>query len=408
MTRKLQWLYLLLALIAFVGVYFYITSAVDAQNNKVRKPRPEAPEQALALSVINAEMGSYAAKITASGLAKPRYALTLTNQVSGRVLSISDKFEPGQLIPKGHVLSTLENADLIRAVASAKNTVANAELALKEEIRQGEQAQAEWQASGFTEAPDSDLVLRAPQLAAAKTELASAKAELANALYDLNNTRLIAPFDALVVNRTLSPGAYLSMASEVGTLYSTDRVEIVIDLANSDWLKLPDTQTLLKTNWPVTIQSVDSPAQWQGRILHVGLHIDEETRMRSLTVALNNPLSQASPLIPGSFVEISLQGKSLDKLWRLPNTALSKKSEIWYLDDDSRLATFETTPRFVDEKYVYIDVPENMQDKTYQVLIQPYNSYIKGTLVKPLSTSSATGQKKGSKVAKNTPKDNAL
>lgn len=389
MTRKLQWLYLLLALASLAGVYFYITSAVDAQNNKVRQPRPEAPEQALEISVMEAKIGSYAAKINASGLAAPRYSLALSNQVSGKVVRVSDQFESGQIVKKGHVLAVLENTELVSAVASAKNTLASAELALKEEIRQGQQAQAEWEASGFTEAPDSDLVLRTPQLAAAKAELASAEAELADAVNDLNSTYLVAPFDALVVERTISPGTYLSVGTEVGTLYSTDRVEVSIDLANSDWLKLPDTQTLLKNDWPVTIKSVDSPAQWQGNILHVGLHIDDETRMRSLTVSLNNPLSQALPLIPGSFVEINLEGKKLDKLWRLPNTALSKKSEIWYLDKDSRLATFETTPRFVDSQYVYIDVPDTMQSNAYQVLTQPYNSYIKGTLVTPkLSTSS--------------------
>ncbi|MBR7889815.1 efflux RND transporter periplasmic adaptor subunit [Marinomonas sp. A79] len=389
MTRKLQWIYLLLALVSIGCVYAYITYAVEEQNNKVRQPRPESPEQALEMSVINVGMGSYAAKITASGLAQPRYSLSLTSQVSGEVSQVSAQFESGQIVKKGHLLATLKNTELDSAVASAKNTLASAELALKEEIRQGEQARAEWEASGFTEEPDSDLVLREPQLIAAQAEVAAAKAELSNALNDVKNTKIIAPFDALVVARSISPGAYLSASTEVGTLYSIDRAEISIDLANSDWLKLPDTQTLLQTNWPVTIQSVDSPAQWQGKILHVGLHIDESTRMRSLTVALNNPLSQSSPLIPGSFVEISLQGKSLDKLWRLPNTALSKKSEIWYLDEDNRLATFDTTPRFVDEQYVYIDVPENMHDKTYQVLIQPYNSYIKGTLVTPIIRASA-------------------
>lgn len=393
MKRFSLWITLILALISIGGVYYYITNALEEQNNKVRKPRPEAAEQALQISVIDAELGSYAAQISASGLVEPRYSLTITNQVSGEISRLSNQFESGKIVKKGHLLATLKNTELASLVASAKNTVASAELALKEEIRQGEQARAEWDASGFNEAPDSDLVLREPQRVAAQAELASAQAALLNAQNDVNNTKITAPFDALIVERLVSPGSYLSAGSDIGTLYSVDRAEITIDLSNSDWLKLPDTNTLLNANWPVTIASIDDNATWQGHILNVGLHIDETTRMRSLTIGLNKPLEQASPLIPGSFVSISLKGKPLDNLWRLPNTALSQKSEIWYLDADNRLAAFETTPRFVDAKYVYIQVPDAMQKTRYQVLVQPYNSYVKGTLVAPIkaSTNSVKG-----------------
>ncbi|MEP3349460.1 MAG: efflux RND transporter periplasmic adaptor subunit [Marinomonas sp.] len=390
MRRLSLWITLILALISIVGVYFYITSAIEAQNNKVRKARPEAPEQALQITVMDAEIGTYASSISASGLVEPRYSLTLTTQVSGEIVQISNQFESGQIIKKGHLLATLKNTELNSDVASARNTLASAELALKEEIRQGEQARAEWEASGFDEAPDSDLVLREPQLAAAQAEYDAAKAELENAQNDLKNTKLIAPFDALVVERSISPGSYLSSGDEVGTLYSIDRAEIQVDLSSSDWLKLPDIQTLLTSNWPVTISSVDDNATWQGKVLSVGLHIDESTRMRSLTISLEKPLEQTSQLIPGSFVGITLQGKQLENLWRLPNTALSQKSEIWYLDEDKRLSAFETTPRFVDSNYVYIQVPESMREGTYQVVVQPYNSYIKGTLVDPVKASTKT------------------
>ncbi len=385
MKRQLKWFILILALLSIAGVYAYINYAVEAQNNKVRQPKPEAAEQALEISVMSINTGTYAAEISSSGLVKPRYALSLTSQISGEVTQLSNQFESGQIIQKGHTLAIIDNSELSSLVASAKNTLASAELALKEESRQGEQAKAEWKAAGFREAPDSDLVLREPQLAAAQAEVDAAKAALNSAQTDLKHAKITAPFDALIIERTISPGSYVSSGDEVGTLYSVDRAEIQIDLSNSDWLKLPDTQTLLQGDWPISIKNIEDNAQWQGKILHVSLHIDDTTRMRSLTVSLEKPLEQTPSLIPGSFVQVTLKGKPLDKLWRLPNTALSKKSEIWFLDENSRLDAFETTPRFVDSKYVYIEIPEDMQQKSYQVLTKPYNSYIKGTLVEPLS-----------------------
>ncbi len=100
MKRFSLWITLTLALISIAGVYFYITSAIEAQNNKVRQPRPEAKEQALEISVIGAKLGSYAAEIKASGLVEPRYSLTITSQVSGEVIQISDQFESGQIVKK--------------------------------------------------------------------------------------------------------------------------------------------------------------------------------------------------------------------------------------------------------------------------------------------------------------------
>lgn len=392
MKRLSLWITLTLALTTVAGAYFYVTSAIEAKNNKVRNPRPEAEEQAIKMTVMEAEMGSYAATVKASGLVAPRYSLTLTNEVSGTVTQVSDLFESGKVVKKGHLLARLRNTELQSDLASAKNDLASAELALKEEKRQGEQARAEWDASGFSEAPDSDLVLREPQLIAAQAEYDYAKAAVSNAQSDLRQTQIVAPFDALIVQRDISPGSYLSSSSELGTLYSIDRAEIQIDLSNSDWAKLSDEKTLLTSDIPVSIESVADNASWEGTIIHVGLHIDESTRMRSLTIGLNKPLEQSPILIPGAFVKVTLQGKQQNNLWRLPNTALSQKSEIWYLDENSRLSTFETTPLFVDSQYIYIDVPDAFQNKPTQVLVQPYNSYLEGTLVSPIKQSTLSSK----------------
>lgn len=384
-----QWVTLLLAGATVAGVYFYVTYAIEAQKNKVQRPRPAPPEQAVALSTTEATAGSFAATITASGLVSPRYALTITSQVSGEIIRLSEQFETGQIVKKGHVLAQLQNSELSSAVASARHNVATAELALKEEIRQGEQARAEWEAAGLLGEPDSDLVLRAPQLAAAKTSVDAAKAALENAQTRLQYSKLTAPFDGLIIERHVSPGTYIGAGNEIATLYSIDRADIKLDLSHSDWLKLPEPATLLSRNWPVRINSIDSNDHWQGKVLSINQHVDATTRMRSLTVSLDYPLEQTPSLIPGAFVTVSIQGKQLDNLWRLPNTALSQKSEIWYVDDSSRLAAFEVTPRFVDSRYIYIQVPDSMRDKTYQVLVQPYNSYLKGTLVKPVNVNTA-------------------
>ncbi|BFM51240.1 efflux RND transporter periplasmic adaptor subunit [Marinomonas sp. THO17] len=339
-------------------------------------------ETAVKVSVIKVQSREYAPIIQGSAVTAPRYSLTLTSQVSGEVIEISPQLEAGKRVKQGDVLAVLRNRELNSAVASAEKNLASAELALKEEVRQGDQAKAEWQAAGFTGQPESDLTWRIPQLAEAEAEVNSAKAALMEARDNLQNTKVLAPFNALITDRNIAPGSYLSSSSEIATLYSTDRVEIALELANSDWTKLPNAATLLAGDWPVTVRSIDdSQANWTGKVISVGQHIDTTTRMRSLTVAVTAPLDQDIPLLPGAFVTVELQGKTLKNLWKLPNSALSQRGDIWFLNEDSRLDYFPTTPLFVDTKYTYILVPEAMRGQTYSVLTKPYNSYQKGTLV---------------------------
>jgi RND family efflux transporter MFP subunit len=383
MKLSSQWVLLIFSVLIAGAAYFYIDSALSKKEFNLGKPLPEKKEEALEVSVLSVSVSSHKSMIKASGIANPRYKLTLNSKVSGEVSKVSDQLEAGQRVKKGDLLVSLNNKELNSAVANAKKTLAGAELALKEEMRQGDQARAEWKAAGFKGDPDSDLVLRVPQLANAQAEVDSAKATLLEAQDNLKHTQIVAPFDALVIRRNISPGSYLSSGGEVATLYSTDRAEITINLASIDWQKLPDMKILLNRSTPVIIHSIDSNDQWQGRVIGMDQHIDTTTRMRGLIVGVDSPLDQTPPLLPGSFVTTQLEGKAIANLWKLPSTALSQKSEIWYVNDEKRLDAFDTTPFFVDSQSIYILVPENLRNRAYQVVKKPFSSYLKNTLVNP-------------------------
>lgn len=383
MKRALPWISLILAALLLVGVYFYIQSALKANSENVRQERPAAKETPLEVSVMDVQSGSHAASITALGLASAKQNLTLTAQVSGEVTQIASVFEVGERVKKGQQLVTLKNISLLADVASAENTLSAAQLALKEEQRQGEQASSEWRAAGLTGEPASDLVLRKPQLDAAKAEVTSAKAALQLAQDNVKKLTITAPFDAIVVSKTPSLGSYLNSGSEIGTLYSTDEVTIELPLSASDWQKLPDLHNMIKSKWPANIAAVNTSGNWQGFVKQASLHIDPESGLRSLFVTLPNPLKQATPLLPGSYVQVTLSGKPENNLWQLPSSALSQKSQIWYVTSDNRLANFDTTPKFVDAEFVYIEVPEALRSANQKVLTHPYNSYLTGMLVAP-------------------------
>ncbi len=282
-----QAIMLLLALSILMVVLLFIFSAADAKSPRPMPAKPQ--QQSLAVSVVMVSPAEYTAQVVGYGEANPHYALDFTAQVSGQVEHLNKRFESGEHVKKGELLMQLENSAYVAAVANAESSVANAKLALLEEKRQVAQAKAEWQASGLKGEPISALVLRQPQLAVAKATLKQAEAALRNARIELNRTKLRTPFDALVVTRDVSLGAYVQKGETVASLYSTERAEVKIDLSLKDWQNLPTTDLNGMADLPVKLLSVEGQQQWLGHVLRVEQHLDGTTRQRALIVAVEQP-----------------------------------------------------------------------------------------------------------------------
>ena len=334
------------------------------------------------IGVVVVTPGKYQASLNGYGSASARYELTLRARVSGVVEQLSNSFEAGALLNKGALLAALENSSYQNAVAAAEKNLADAEVTLLEARREAENAEAEWKVSGLDGQPASPLLLYQPQLKAAKVGLEDARSSLVSARKDMQWTRIRAPFNALVVERLVTPGTFLNTGDEVATLYSTDRMEVTLALSEREWAMLPDLAELTSGNWPVTLTSVESGDVWQGYVTRVQRHADDETRQRSLVVAVDKPLDQNPVFYPGTFVQASLPGKAVDNLWKLPASALSQRGEIWYVGADQTLSRFGADVLFSDAEWIYVQVPAALAG-TRQVVAHPLSSYTEGVRVIP-------------------------
>ncbi|GGP42013.1 efflux RND transporter periplasmic adaptor subunit [Shewanella saliphila] len=377
----------------FAALGYTASKLPPAPNQKA--PAAEAPAKPLEKSapvtllpqvgVVAVNGQEYQAEVIGFGEAKPRFELTLSAEVSGKVIELNRQFESGQVIKKGTVLGQINDTSYQQAVTQAQSDVAQAELDLLEEQREGEQAKAEWLRSGLSGEPASPLVLRTPQLAQAKAALDNAKLTLKKAQQDLAYTQITAPFDALIISRNIQPGSYVQTGTELGTLYSVAEVEINVPLSEMQWRNLPafDNAELAKTPWNVTLQSTDGQYQWQGYIERVEQHLTETSRQRSLVVVVDDPLAQQTDLYPGTFVKTNIQGKSLTNLWQLPSSAISQQGDIWFVDDKGLLAKSAANIAFEKGGFVYVTPMTNKQDMPakMQIVKRPLSNFKVGTKV---------------------------
>lgn len=384
--RFLKWFVLLAAVGVLAGVIILNSHLIQTHANRPM-PAKTAETKDPDITVVTVQEAGYEARITGYGAAEPHFELTLTAEVSGQVKTLSPDFEAGQRIHQGELLVELEDNDYRATVASAKNDLATARLNLLEEKRQGLQAQAEWNSSGMKGPPDSELVLRKPQMEAAMAALFNAEAALASAGKDLDRTRITAPFDGVMVERQIAPGSYVQAGTAMATVFSTDRMEIRISLSARDWQNLPDTAILRSGKWPVALTGVENGQTWSGRILRTEKHLDDTTRQRVLIVAVNRPLDLDPPLLAGTFVKADIRGRRVEHLWKLPSASLSQRGEIWYVKADNTLDKFSAQPAFSDAEAIYLPAPKTLAKTPRKILVHPLSSYIRGMAVHPVEES---------------------
>ncbi|MGX9460664.1 efflux RND transporter periplasmic adaptor subunit [Shewanella sp. A14] len=363
-----------------------------AKNNTAGQAAPEytvvaldiAPTQLLPqVGVVLAQAQQYQAKVVGFGEANSRYQLTFTSEVSGRVTQLNQQFESGQVVKQGTEIAIINDLSYQQALTQAQANVAQAELDLLEEQRQGEQAKSEWLRSGVAGEPASPLVLRTPQLAQTTAALTNAKLALKKAQQDVEYTHVKAPFDALVVSRDIQPGSYVQAGTQLATLYSVAEVEVNVPLSEQQWKNLPEVtnQQLSKAPWAVTLQSADGLNRWQGYVERVEQHVTEQSRQRSLIVVVDRPLAQPARLYPGTFVKANILGKSVQHIWQLPSSAISQQGDIWFVDEAGLLTKAPATVLFEQDSFVYVEPVNQSDDLPTQVVKRPLSSFKVGTKV---------------------------
>lgn len=335
------------ALILTVGLFF---------ANKIgrNKPKIEATAKAAQAPMVRVHEiapGRHELRIKASGEMRPVREVTLTPQVSGKVVHISPELSVGGRFRSGQTMLRIDDKDYRIARRQAKNEIARAEVDIELEQGRGEVAQREWNLladdlSGVS--GNAALARREPQARAAQLALDNARARLDQAELHLSRTKLKAPFNATVVSETVEIGQVVGPTSRVATLVGTDAL----------WarIRVPVQQLSLFETANETEGTRGSPAQvrqvgvdatpWPGHVERMVYELDSETRSAQLLVTVDNPFDPQSspgpgpgrtPLLPGAFVEVEIRGRSATPLFAVPRTAIVDGNQVWRVVDGSKI-----------------------------------------------------------------------
>ncbi|WP_133467999.1 efflux RND transporter periplasmic adaptor subunit [Paraglaciecola marina] len=331
----------------------------SGDNDEEKEPVDTRPTVKIETAIAE----DYQVKITSYGEVTPLESTMISAQVSGEVISWHPNFVPGGLVLSGSVLFSIEKDTYEAALLQAESDLTLAEANLIEEQARADVAKQEAKGTQV-----SDLYLRKPQLLSAEASVKSAKARLKIAQRDLENCEIKAPYDALVITRTLGSGQYVNQGAQVGELYNIETAEISFPIAGFDREFLPSNLAHKKA-W-VSTKGHSSITREGTLDRDLGI-IDQQTRMSQLVIRVEDPYSLKSsepPLKFGSYVEVNFAGKTLSQVYKLPQKLVNNRI-IWVLDEEQQMQPKKV--EVVREEGEYLLIGQGLKNKDKLVMTLP-------------------------------------
>lgn len=313
----------------------------------------EPPRQVPTVATADARAASGAIMVRGSGTVRPSAEVNLAAEVAGRVTWVAPAFVSGGRFRAGEPLFRLDPADYENAVEAATADVAQRQVGVLEAEEEVAIARDEWERlarrEGLDPAEASVLVLREPQLQAARAALQSAEARLEDARLRLDRTWVRAPFDGIVRDEAVDIGQYVGPGQGVGRMYATNSVEIVVPLSDDQAARISALwQTRAgdaSTRIPAAVEAEygGRTYRWSAFVDRAEAALDERTRTVDVILRVPDPFEPAEdqpdrpPLLIGTFAIADIEGIVLDEYFLVPSSALRDGDVVWALESDSLL-----------------------------------------------------------------------
>lgn len=333
----------------------------------INRPVPERQKprkQAVLVGTVPVVLEDRQVIVHAMGTVIPALRIQLAARISGQITEVSPDFVPGGILKRDAKILQVDREDYELALEQQEGNLVKAESEVRIEMGQQAVARSEYELLlENIEAPDLDLLLRKPQLAAKEATVAVAESAVEKAKLDLERTAIIAPFNAVVLTRSVEKGAYVSPGSSLATLAGTDVfwIEVSVPLNELSWIVLPESNDELGS-----LARVYNPVAWgeehhrTGHVARLLPDLEPQGRMARLLITVEDPLNlhaNDTPervLLLDSFVRVLIEGKTIPGIASISRTHLHEGNTVWIMTPENTLNIRPVTVAWSSQEEVYI------------------------------------------------------
>jgi len=318
----------------------YISKSAPKANR--RPPQKMIP----LVQVVQVQPETHQVIVSAMGTVIPAREIVLESRVSGEIVFLHPEFTEGGFLEKGAQILRIDPQDYSLALTLAQAMVKDAESKLKQLEAEAESARDEWRnlyqdrQKGDSEPPS--LLVKEPQLSAARAMLTAEKADVKKARLNLARTKIRSPFNTIVRTKNVDIGSQVSAQEKLAELVGTDEywIQASIPVDRLSWIKIPRKRDESGSKVRIFYRNAD---QRTGRVIKLLGALEAEGRMARILVEVKDPLGLKTtgnyqlPLLIGEYVRIEIDGRQLQNVYRIPRATLRDDANLWIVSNDGKL-----------------------------------------------------------------------
>lgn len=363
-----------LGLLVYAGAM--VRDAIEARMSRETRA-PQVRERVFAVNVLTATPETVVPVLNAHGAVQSRRTLELRAAQRGTVVDLAEGFEEGGQVRAGDVLVRIDPTEPQAALDRAKANRLDAEFEQRDAARALELAQDELSATeeqaalrerAFKRTQDlaargvaTDATVETAELAAASarqtvvsrrqsvaqaearvnqavTALERAEIALAEAERVLADTVIRAEFDGTLSNVNVVQGGLVSQNEVLAELVDGQALEVAFRVSTPQYARLLDAEgQLRKAPVQVVLDVYGENLTATGTISRDSAAVGEGQTGRLIFAGLD----KARGLKPGDFVSVAVDEPALERVVRLPATALDPAGRVLVLGAEDRLEAME-------------------------------------------------------------------
>lgn len=293
-------------------------------------------------------------RLQLQGRVRARWNTQLASEVVGRVVYVAPALTEGAHYRQGELLVGIDDSRYQQNLARAQADLATAERVLLEQQEQARGAERSWQQSGF-KGKATALVSRTVHVEEAQLQLKAAKQDLARAQAELRATEIRAPFDGVVIERSISLGDFVQTGSQLLQLQDSQRLDVEVLLSPEQIWRLGSepVQQVAEIQRKPFFDAADAQPMLksQAQIITVSATQNSTNQWRKVILSIDNPQG----FIAGELVDIRLSGR-MRQVILVPPHFLSTDGAIWLLDQQRTLIRQKARALFVTEQGIALSV----------------------------------------------------
>ena len=302
-------------------VTFIITRAPSEQAVSSAVRGEAISDEKRTVLVSKPTVAAHTPIIKASGSMEVQSYVTMSSEVSGRVIQVSDALRVGGKFSAGEVLLRIDPNDFELRLEQAIADVASAEATLKLRVAESNAARENY-ALLHVGKPVPELVAKEPQKSQAKAQLDSAIAREKIAALALSRTEFSMPFAGYVTESSASLGQLLAQGQTFGRAFADSAVEANVTITTEELAIISPVKgrfAKLITNNQIYKATLD----------RVSAELDSKTRFARIF------LKAEEKVPPGTFVSVEIEGAPQKGTMSLPLSARKENDDAWIVSNGS-------------------------------------------------------------------------